>query len=118
MPGVCWALCRDKPRPEQAVSFHRDIRPIFYARCVGCHQPAKASGSYDLTSYAAATTEGDRQQAPVTPRDPAGSLLVEVISSSDGAAEMPPEGSPLTHEQVAKIRAWIELGRSTTHRSH
>ncbi|MCA9051997.1 MAG: hypothetical protein KDA89_24835, partial [Planctomycetaceae bacterium] len=40
---------------DVAVSYHKQIRPIFQARCQGCHQPARAraNGHYDMTDFAA-----------------------------------------------------------------
>ena len=33
------------------VSYDTQIRPIFQARCHGCHQPAKAKGDYVMTTF-------------------------------------------------------------------
>src|SRR6185503_4073903 len=38
---------------EKAVSFYRDVFPIFKRSCNGCHHPGKLKGELDLTTYAA-----------------------------------------------------------------
>src|SRR5438874_715304 len=42
-----------------AVSYYREIRPLLVQNCQGCHQPAKASGGYVMTSHAALLKKGD-----------------------------------------------------------
>lgn len=39
------------PAAEPAVTYHRDIAPIVYANCTGCHRPGE-SGPFPLTNYA------------------------------------------------------------------
>ena len=36
----------------KSISYHEDIRPIFQAKCTGCHQPSKAKGKYVMTTFA------------------------------------------------------------------
>ena len=36
---------------DNAVSYHQQIRPLFQAKCQGCHQPAKPLGEYVMTSF-------------------------------------------------------------------
>ncbi|MFM8471660.1 MAG: hypothetical protein ACKODH_17140, partial [Limisphaerales bacterium] len=43
----------DKPAaPPKKASYYKDVRPIFQAKCQGCHQPAKARGEYVMTEVA------------------------------------------------------------------
>src|SRR5262245_45817640 len=49
------------------VSFHKQIRPIFQARCQGCHQSAKASGSYDMSTFEHLVAGGDSHVAAIAP---------------------------------------------------
>lgn len=36
---------------ETSVSYYTQIRPIFQAKCHGCHQPAKPEGDYIMTHF-------------------------------------------------------------------
>ena len=47
---------------SKPVSFHKEIRPLFQARCNGCHQPAKAKGDYVMTNFATLIEGGERDQ--------------------------------------------------------
>ena len=43
------------------VSYYEQIRPLFQAKCQGCHQPAKAKGKYIMTM----PTRGPYNSGPV-----------------------------------------------------
>jgi mono/diheme cytochrome c family protein len=93
------------------VSYYRDIRPIFVQNCQGCHQPAKASGGYVMTSHAAILKKGDTEEAPIVAGKPQESLLVAQITSRDGQPPVMPRGKePLPELQINLIKKWIEQG--------
>ena len=37
---------------DKAVSFEKDIVPIFKASCISCHKPDKKKGKLDMSTYA------------------------------------------------------------------
>ena len=76
----------------KAVSFYKDIRPIFQANCQGCHQPSKDKGKYIMTDFAKLIQGGDSGDPAIVPGDPQNSYLVEVITPIDGEEEMPQKG--------------------------
>ena len=43
--------------PEK-VSYYEHIRPMFQAKCQGCHQPAKENSDYIKTEFAALIAGG------------------------------------------------------------
>ena len=96
-------------KPE-AISFHKQIRPLFQAKCVGCHQPAKQLGDYLMTSFDALVRGGETGDAAIVPGKPDESYLIDQITPVDGSAEMPKNGDPLSDAQVALVRTWIEQG--------
>ncbi len=92
------------------VSFYKDIRPIFQAHCQGCHQPAKASGDYVMTTFDRLTKGGESEEAAIVPGKPASSYLLDQITPAGDKAEMPKGKKPLAESEVALIRRWIEQG--------
>ena len=94
----------------KAVSFYNDIRPLFQAQCHGCHQPAKAKGGYVMTAFDKMLAAGDSDENAIVPGKPDDSPLMELITPIDGEAEMPAGKDPLSEEQIALIRTWIERG--------
>ncbi len=100
-----------KPSAQAApVSYWTDVRPIFQAHCQGCHQPAKPSGEYVMTSFDALLRGGESESPAIVAGDPDGSYLVEQITPVDGKAAMPQEAEPLADFQIALIRQWIAQG--------
>ena len=94
------------------VSFYKDIRPILQANCQGCHQPAKAksAGKYVMTSYDLLVKAGESEQAPVVAGKPDESYLVQLITPTDGKAEMPRGKKPLHSTEIELVRKWIAQG--------
>jgi len=93
-----------------AVDFEKDVFPIFEARCLDCHDRESVKGGVVLDSYHFAqlpTDAGDRLFVPGKPDD---SVLVHVVEESDPDHRMPPKGPPLSSEEIATLRAWIEAG--------
>lgn len=88
------------------IDFARDVSPIFEQHCVRCHQPTNKKGELSL-----ATAEDSLAQGFVTPGDPTGSYLLEVITSADGKKpSMPKEGASLSEKEVETLRSWIAEG--------
>ena len=96
---VAWCMCSSTHLLAEAkldasstvspsVSFYRDVRPILQARCQGCHQPAKASGNYDMTSVDAMLQIGESELAGVVAGKPEESHLIEQITPQDGVARV------------------------------
>ena len=94
------------------VDYSRDIKPILKERCFACHGALKHKAGLRLDTGAMLRRGGDGGPAVVAGKV-AGSLLVERITSQDDAQRMPAEGKPLTAEQIARIKTWIEQGASS-----
>jgi hypothetical protein len=91
------------------INYTRDIKPILAVHCYACHGPdegrRKAKLRLDLREAAV--------KKAIKPGDPAGSSLVERISSSDPDEVMPPPSAKkgtLTAGQIDLLKRWIEQG--------
>ena len=96
-------------KEQAAVSYSRDIKPIFSNRCYACHGPDASHREADLrldlrhAAIAAAIEVGDAEA----------SQLIERVSSEDDELRMPPPASkkpPLTPREVDLLRRWINQG--------
>ncbi|MCA9048747.1 MAG: hypothetical protein KDA89_08460, partial [Planctomycetaceae bacterium] len=87
------------------VSFSRDVAPVFAKRCVACHNTRTAGGRLNMDSFAA-VLRGGESGAAVDAHHAGDSLLVSMIE--DGS--MPKDADPLTKDEIARIRAWIDAG--------
>jgi hypothetical protein len=98
--------------PEAAattVDFARQIKPLLQERCYACHGVLKQEGGLRLDSVAFMRTGGDSGPAVVA-GDTGASVLLERLGAADAAVRMPPEGLPLTGDQLATIARWIAAG--------
>jgi WD40 repeat protein/mono/diheme cytochrome c family protein len=93
-----------------AVSYHKEIVPIFRQNCVGCHQPARAQGGYIMTDYASTLKPGEQGKPGVVPGKPESSYVLSEIRLVNGKHEMPKNRDALTPDQFAKIELWIKQG--------
>lgn len=99
------------PADKAKVSYHTTILPLLQANCQGCHQPAKASGKLDLTSFKNLLTSGESGTPAVVPGKPDDSYLLQQITPDEkGQAAMPKEKPPLGKKEIEQVRRWIEQG--------
>ena len=92
------------------VDFDRDVGPLLAARCTACHGPEKQRNDLRLDRRAAAERGGASGRPAVVPGDPGASRLIAVVSGGDPELRMPPEGEPLTADEVDLLRRWIAEG--------
>jgi mono/diheme cytochrome c family protein len=99
----CW---QPNAQAQQKVDFARDIQPIFAASCAGCHGEKKQSGGLRLDSKAIALSK------VIKPGNANESELYRRVAGLSDQARMPMGGKPLSAEQIALIKTWIEQGAS------
>ncbi len=104
---------------QGAVNFKTDILPVLEAKCVKCHQaPHEENGKMvnpkaelRLDAAWAMLKGGESKRPALVPKNTAKSYLFEVVNlPKDDDMFMPPKGDPLTAEEIAKVKAWIEEG--------
>ncbi len=88
-------------------AFRSRIAPILEQRRLHCHGDSTQKANLSLATASAAFKGGDGGPA-IVPGKPGESLLLEMISGAKPA--MPQKGKPLSREEVAGIRNWIEAG--------
>jgi mono/diheme cytochrome c family protein len=92
------------------ISYTQHIEPIFRAHCQGCHQPAKAQGSYSMVDYTGLLKAGESGEAAVVPGKPEESYLLAQITPAKGVAAMPKKSAALSAEDRQLIHDWIAAG--------
>jgi Protein of unknown function (DUF1553)/Protein of unknown function (DUF1549)/Planctomycete cytochrome C len=92
------------------VKYADDIKPLLSRRCYACHGSLKQKAGLRLDTAALMRKGGDGGPA-VMPGHSDESLIVDVTVGRDGL-RMPPEseGSSLTSDEIAKLKAWIDQG--------
>jgi mono/diheme cytochrome c family protein len=109
--GVSSAGAQSAPAAtaKNEVTFAKDIQPLFQKSCVECHGPNKSKGKIRLDTLELALKGGSKGKI-LEPGDLTKGPLVRSIARQ-GKEPMPPKDKkPLTAEEVALIRAWVEQG--------
>ncbi len=89
--------------------FTSTIKPILEARCVECHGPKKAKEDLRLDTPAG-IRKGSHDKVVLVPGKPAESLIYSMAATANKDDRMPPKGDPLTADQLAALKRWIEAG--------
>ena len=89
---------------NQWVSFSHEVAPIFYQRCLACHNARMAKGRFNMENYAA-IMKGGESGAAIEPGKTDCNLCTQI-----GDGSMPQDADPLTKEQIALVNKWVQLG--------
>ena len=93
----------------EPVDYVQDIKPILARRCYACHGALKQKNDLRLDT-AALAIQGGSSGAAIVPGKSGASLLIDAVTGTEGVNKMPPEGEPLTAEQITALRGWIDQG--------
>ena len=88
--------------------FEKSVRPLFAAKCLGCHGAANPAGGLRLDQREAMLKGGARGAAVVAGK-PDQSLLLRAVRHQEGNLKMPP-GPKLPDAEAAVLARWIEIG--------
>lgn len=102
----CTYSSGEEPNPcpttaTEAVSYAKDISPIFDANCRSCHGAGvyqTMGGGNDYSNY-----QGIKRQSAT--------LLLGSVQHAPGFDPMPKGGDKIAVCDIAKIKAWIEAGQ-------
>jgi len=115
------ALGQEKPAPgtepikvvkverKEPVSYDKDVEPIFVKKCFVCHSGNVKESRLDLGSYEALMKGGKRGNA-VMPGKSEQSLLYQAAGKTKKPLMPPKTETPLTPEELAIIKLWIDEG--------
>ena len=92
------------------VSFVGDVAPVLQRRCLECHREGKARGRYRLDTFESLMRPGSGGDSQLVPGDPAGSLWMRLITTSDPDDRMPQDADPLPEAETALLGQWIAEG--------
>lgn len=118
----CWAFAAvaciagaaraEDPAPADAKFFEAKVYPIFQSRCVSCHGPEKQKGELRLDT-AEGINKGGENGPLLVAKASADSTLFKLITKPKGDPDiMPAKGDPLTADEIAIIKSWIDAGGS------
>ena len=94
---------------SRKVDFAEDVKPILAKSCTTCHANGKSKGGFNIDHIHSFVGGGDSGPAVISGNS-GKSLLIELLLSNDPDERMPVKGDPLSLEEVAIMRAWIDQG--------
>ncbi|HEX8549325.1 MAG TPA: c-type cytochrome domain-containing protein, partial [Cytophagaceae bacterium] len=96
---------------NRAVVYEDLVQPIINQRCVSCHSNGKKKGGLLLDSYAHLLLGGESGKAIVKGNSKESEFIKLVTLNPGEERAMPPKGkTPLTKEELAIIKWWIDTG--------
>ncbi len=116
IPSICLLFALAATFAGQGIAapdFATEVLPIFERSCYGCHGPEKQRSGYRLDIRDTALRGGDSGSPAIIPHNAEASPLIHFVSGIDPELAMPPAKSsvpPLTTEEIAILRAWIDAG--------
>ncbi len=123
--GTCWQISRVCPAlvlaivaiwgsnveaADPVVQFITDVEPIFRKHCYRCHGEVQDKAGLRLSRRAAAFGVADSDEPVIIAGKPEQSLLIKRITDAEAGELMPPDGEPLSKQEIAILRRWIKSG--------
>jgi WD40 repeat protein len=94
---------------KEPVSYDKDIEPILTNKCAFCHSGSLKEGKLDMGNYES-LIKGGKKGAPIIPGKGSDSLLYKLASKTLKPLMPPKSEDPLTPEELALIKLWIDQG--------
>jgi len=99
------------PAAKKGVTFAQDIKPLFEKACFKCHGEEKQKAKLRLDTAAAVKKGSENGEVIIVGKSEKSSLVHSIAGLIEDGL-MPPEGKadPLTKDEIALVRAWIDQG--------
>jgi hypothetical protein len=101
-----WAACGGK----EPIDFNTQIRPIINENCIGCHGGVKRAGDFSLLFRQEALAPTESGLPAIVPGHPEKSEMIARLTHPDPEERMPLDAEPLTENEIALLRQWVEQG--------
>jgi mono/diheme cytochrome c family protein len=97
------------PPLQRKIDFVKEVQPIFSENCYKCHGPTRQEAAFRL-DYKPTLFAGGELGKALVPGKSDESLLIHFVAGLRPEGRMPKKGNPLTNDQIALLRAWIDQG--------
>lgn len=98
--------------PTSPLSFVRDIAPLLQSHCIACHRSGKSDGGLAVDTFSGLTATADSGVALVPGKSAESSFYTRLLEQ-DESVRMPQKAAPMTAEQIALIKRWIDEGANS-----
>lgn len=94
----------------EAPAYQAQVLPVLAQNCYKCHGPEERKGGLRLSSEEDARKGGDSGHSPFEPGAGGEIPLLQRITTSDEALQMPPNGPRLSKADIETLTAWVKAG--------
>jgi hypothetical protein len=94
---------------KEPVRYAQDIEPILVNKCMFCHSGPVKEAKLDMSSYET-LMKGGKSGPPIIAGKSAESILVKRAGKTEKPFMPPKSEEPLTPEELALIKLWIDQG--------
>lgn len=94
----------------EKVDYNTQVKPLINKKCISCHGGVKAKGGFSLLFREEALAVTESGKPAIIPGDPGSSEFMRRITVKDPEERMPYKHEPLTEEEIALFRNWIQQG--------
>ena len=102
----CHCAFADDPKSADLI-FASEIHPMLAEKCFACHGPDVQEADLRLDTREGALRGLDSQLHAIVPGDVNASELIRRVTTDDSDERMPPEGDPLSAQQIGSLKKWI-----------
>ncbi|MFM9961835.1 MAG: DUF1549 domain-containing protein [Planctomycetaceae bacterium] len=108
--GCCLTSLIAFPISQAAdIDFAHEVQPILSKRCSKCHSGTQRKGGLSINTRQSLLTGGESGRVVLAGKSGDSPLLAR-LAATDDSERMPPEGEPLTKQQIETLRRWIDSG--------
>lgn len=93
----------------QPVNYERDVKSLLKNKCFACHGRVKQEAGLRLDA-GKLVLQGGEDGPVIVPGVSDESRLIARVASKNEDKRMPPEGTPLSVDQIKLLRVWIDQG--------
>lgn len=94
---------------KEPVLYEKDVEPIFVNKCLFCHSGAVKEGKFDISTFEL-LMKGGKSGKIIEPGKSAESKFIKMIGKTEKPLMPPKTEEPLTSEELALIKLWIDQG--------
>ncbi len=98
------------PATADLIDFQREVWPILVDHCLDCHGADHPESGFQLVSRDRALHSGDQHAPNILPGQAGESNLIRFAGGLVPEMQMPPDGDPLSADQLQILQRWIDLG--------
>jgi len=98
---------------EKPVTYIEHVKPVLRQHCLKCHGDDTQEADLNLQAFTTLLRGGSGGKIVEAGRS-SKSRLIEVLTTADADARMPPNSPPLAKEKIELIRRWINTGLRET----